>query len=357
MITYLILILWLISPVLLLFVADAPSECPFCQTRRRHLGMDRVLESLLPAFAPYSDPGKVGLTTYLGFLGVCLLLSALLLGLATLRIRGVALKQAGQPSGRRSPTPVLPPFSDDFHGGRRFPVPRSTVTRSCGASGTDRSRRGCLRVVWMLYAALGVLWLCSRSRSCVGYARQSGNDRDHEHVSGFAGIIAPERECRHQPGRGAGARQPRRTALHAALDPFDPGREVVGIVSADCHILIWPADLWPESSWRDSGHWISYLLLLGLILGVLRGDHQPGACHWLPGSADWDVRSLLCVSAYVVFSIGWVVLFSLAACSTEPLLLVWEGPVRQRLRHVASRRKEFFTQHAARTASVFSSGS
>src|SRR4029077_10871099 len=102
MLTYLILVLWLIAPLLTLAVAfslsllSAPSSPPLANVASIAWEWIECSNPYYLAFAPYSDPGKVGLTTYLGFLGSCLFMSALLLGLATRRIRGVALTQAGQ---------------------------------------------------------------------------------------------------------------------------------------------------------------------------------------------------------------------------------------------------------------------
>ncbi len=49
-------------------------------------------------FAPYTDPGRVGLATYSVFLAACLCLSGMLAALATLRIRAVVARQAGRPA-------------------------------------------------------------------------------------------------------------------------------------------------------------------------------------------------------------------------------------------------------------------
>ena len=109
-----ILILWLISPVLLLLVADSFGLSSLPNSAPTIWGWIECSNPYYLAFAPYSDPGKVGLMTYLGFLAICLFLSALLLSLATLRIRGVALTQAGRSSGRLSTRPVLPALSHTF---------------------------------------------------------------------------------------------------------------------------------------------------------------------------------------------------------------------------------------------------
>ncbi len=84
MITYLILILWLISPVVLIFAANAFGLSLLPNSASTIWEWIACSNPYYLAFAPYTDPGKVGLTTYLGFLGICLSLSALLLGLATL---------------------------------------------------------------------------------------------------------------------------------------------------------------------------------------------------------------------------------------------------------------------------------
>ena len=62
----------------------------------------------------------------------------------------------------------------------------------------------------------------------------------------------------------------------------------------------------------ESGHWISYLLLLGLITAYCAVITSLGLAL-----ATWVSRLgravALCVSAYVVFSIGWVLLVFLLA--------------------------------------------
>ena len=112
MLTYLILTLWLIGPLLALLVAFV-LQLPEGSLSNSALIAWEWVECSNPyylAFAPYSDPGKVGLMTYLGFLGSCLFLSAWLLGVAMRRIRCVALKQAGQqaPNARQGLTADRP---------------------------------------------------------------------------------------------------------------------------------------------------------------------------------------------------------------------------------------------------------
>jgi ABC-type transport system involved in multi-copper enzyme maturation permease subunit len=84
MATYLILILWVIAPLLALTAAFSLqiSQRPLTSTALTAWDWLECSNPYYLAFAPYSEPGKVGLTTYLGFLGSCLFVSALLLVLA-----------------------------------------------------------------------------------------------------------------------------------------------------------------------------------------------------------------------------------------------------------------------------------
>jgi hypothetical protein len=92
--TYLIILIWTLSAVL----ADSLTFS-LGSTRFRIYAVvprDWFLYSnpYYLIIAPYVSPGRVDLTTHVLFLGACLLLSSLLVGLATLGIRKVAMKQA-----------------------------------------------------------------------------------------------------------------------------------------------------------------------------------------------------------------------------------------------------------------------
>jgi len=75
------------------------------------------------------------------------------------------------------------------------------------------------------------------------------------------------------------------------------------------HMLVWPALMTSFLVW-DGGSWIRYLLLLGLILAYSAAIASLGLAL-----ATWVSRLgraiALCVSAYVVFSFGWVFLVAL----------------------------------------------
>ncbi|MFI5454328.1 MAG: hypothetical protein ACHRXM_02655 [Isosphaerales bacterium] len=308
MLTYLILILWISSPLLLVIVAFSLRSVP-PQTFAPFLW--EWLECSNPyylAFAPYTDPGKVGLTTYLGFLGFCLCLSAMLVALATFRIRVVALKQAGQAAARsrrgrfalrlarpawlpRLPAPSLesnPVLWREWH--------RSRPSRFMG-------------LVWFLYTALGVLWTAVALQVMT---TTRGNE----------GLIVVMNVFQVAVGllllSVSAATSLAEERAHGSLDvllstPLSTFSILVGkwwgAFRLVPHVLVWPA-LMTSFLLVDGGHWIRYLLLLGLILAYGAGIASLGLAL-----ATWVSRLgraiALCVSTYVVFSFGWIFLIVL----------------------------------------------
>ena len=159
MMTYLILILWLISPVVLLLVADSFGLSLSTNFRADYLGMDRVLESLLPRLRTLLRSRQGRTDDLSGVPGICLLSlrSAPGPGDAPNSRGGLEASRATQRQARHDsrfsrhfPTlswrPVLPGPSLDGN-----PV----LWREWHRSKPSRL----LRVVWMLYSALGILWI------------------------------------------------------------------------------------------------------------------------------------------------------------------------------------------------------
>ena len=117
-------------------------------------------ESLLPGLCrPTSSPGKVGMEDLPGIPGGPAWLSRpALMGLATARIRGVALSQAGRPAARagwRLPSslglvPAATPTGPSLDGN---PVAWREWHRTRPST--------MMRVAWGIYAALGLLWVCA----------------------------------------------------------------------------------------------------------------------------------------------------------------------------------------------------
>ena len=110
MLTYLLLIFWLITPWLvqagagLLGTPIAPTSPVW-----------RVIACSNPyylVFAPYADPGKVGMTTYLLFLGLCLVVASLLFAPGDAPYFELWLQQAGQPVAGAHPSQAFSSLSD-----------------------------------------------------------------------------------------------------------------------------------------------------------------------------------------------------------------------------------------------------
>ena len=165
MLTYLILILWASSPLLVGIVTSSLLGSVPWSFAPILWEWVTCANPFYLVFAPYMVPGKVGMMTYLGFLGICLCLSGVLAGLATVRIRGVALKQAGQVAIQVQQLLVCSsPFPTGVASAPSW-LHRSTATRFCGANGTDRDRRG--SCAWSGFsirhwACSGPCWRCKR---------------------------------------------------------------------------------------------------------------------------------------------------------------------------------------------------
>jgi ABC-type transport system involved in multi-copper enzyme maturation permease subunit len=310
MATYLILVLWLMCPVLLLLVTDSFGLTALSTVVPTIWRWIECSNPYYLAFAPYSDPGKAGLMTYLGFLTICLGFSALFLSLATLRIRGVALTQAGRPAGgsprrrfsRHFPTlswwPALPGPSLDGN-----PV----FWREWHRSRPSRLSR----VVWILYSALGILWIVL---SFNVFINSPGNQEMIAIMSMFQvtlGLLLLS------VGAATSLAEERvRGSLDILLCTPLSTRSILsgkwwGSFARAAPVMAWPAIL-AGILVIESGHWISYLMLLGLIAAYCAVITSLGLVM-----ATWVSRLgravALTISTCVVFSIGWVVLLFLLA--------------------------------------------
>jgi ABC-type transport system involved in multi-copper enzyme maturation permease subunit len=310
MATYIILVFWLISPVLLFFVADSFGLSSLPVSAPTLWEWIECSNPYYLAFAPYTNPGKVGLVTYLGFTAICLCLSALLLGLATLRIRDIALTQ----SSRSLAHARQHQLSRHFRGlawRSRLPGPsldgNPILWREWHRSKPSRLSR----VVWASYTALGILWIVLSLQIVVA----RGGDQEMIAIMsmfqvalgllllsvGAATSLAEERV---------------RGSLDVVLcTPLSTHSILAGkwwgtFLQAR-HVLAWAVILGGILV-AESGHWISYLLMLGLIVAYCAVITSLGLAL-----ATWISRLgravALTVSVCVVFSIGWVVLVFLLA--------------------------------------------
>jgi ABC-type transport system involved in multi-copper enzyme maturation permease subunit len=303
MLTYLILILWVLGPLLwimVLFSIRSSPRAPFLWESVN------LTNPYYLAFAPYSHPGKVGLTTYLVFLAVCLGLSGLFVGLSTLRIRKVVLNQARQPAarsrrGRFTLRLLRPAWFPHLPGPSLDDNP--VLWREWHRSRPTRF----LRLVWILYAGLGVLWTVLSLQIAVRGDANSG-----DFVAGVnvfqVGVgllllsVSASTSLAEERVRGS---------LDVLLSTPLSTRSILigkwwGAFRQVPFLLIWPA-LTTGFLVMVSGRLIQYVLLLGLITAY-------GACIASLGLAlaTWVSRLgravALCVSVCVVFTFGWMFL-------------------------------------------------
>jgi ABC-type transport system involved in multi-copper enzyme maturation permease subunit len=302
MLTYLVLILWLISPLLVLLAAFALRPAmlgPSVQALMEWLGRSNPYYL---AVAPYTNPGKVGLLTYLGFLAACLCVSAMLLGWATIRVRQVVLKQAGQQAGwsRRS----------RFHLRRPLWLPHLPGPSLDGNPVLwrewHRTRPSRLhRVVWFIYHAFGLLW--------IGLTVYLLNEN-----RGDLGMIAPMNMFQVSVGlllvsvsaATSLAEERVRGSLDVLLATPLSTRSILagkwwGSFQQVAMVAFWPA-VTAGLIMTQSTNWIGYLLLLALILayGAVITSFGLALATWV---SRLGRAVALCVSAYVTFSIGWLI--------------------------------------------------
>ncbi len=252
--------------------------------------------------APYDQPGRAGAMTYVGFLTVSLLLSAVLLGLATARVRHVAMSQAGRPAAggrrrrfrpfRRASRPWLPGPSLDAN-----PVAWREWHRA-------RSSR-MMWVAWGIYAALGLLWVFLAAWPSPPMLRSQNVGTMNAIQVGLGLLLL-------SIGAATSLAEERaRGSLDLLLStPMPTSAILAGKWWGSFRRVLWVA-VWPAATTafvvHDDGSWIVYLLLLALVLA-----HGAAITSLGLAIATWVGRLgravACCVTAYIGLVIGWVVL-------------------------------------------------
>jgi ABC-type transport system involved in multi-copper enzyme maturation permease subunit len=302
MLTYLILIAWIIAPVLLEIASFLLTGTP------RGIGgpalADRVALSnpYFLALAPYQMPAKVDVGTYLGFLAVCLAVSAAPVVLATARVRRVALRQAERPASGRSRRLarlyrlLTPP---------RLPGP-SLEGNPVAWREWHRSRPSLMmRVAWGLYAALGLFWILVAS-SPWGFPGAVEMISVANAVQVSIGLlllsVASATSLAEERVRGS---------LDVLLSTPISTRSILagkwwGGFRCALNVVIWPAATTAFLAY-ESGYWIHYGLLLVQVMAYGAAITSLGLAV-----ATWVSRLgraiALCISIYVVLAAVWPIL-------------------------------------------------
>jgi ABC-type transport system involved in multi-copper enzyme maturation permease subunit len=316
--TYLIVVLWVILPALFEVASFALTGSPRRLWSRTVWDWVELSNPLILPLVPYRWPARAGLGSYLGFLAGCLGLSVGLLGLATSRVRRVALSQAGRPAGGRRwrfarlgrplSLPWLPGHSLEGN-----PV----AWREWHRMRPSRM----MRVAWGLYSALGLLcvWIAARPPSGPpGMPVRVVSIMSLFQVStgllllsvGSATSLAEERV---RGSLDVLLSTPMATRSILAGKWWGGFRRVVSVV-------IWPAATAVFLA-LDQGYWSHYVLLLLLVLayGAVITSLGLAVATWV-GRIGRAIA--LCVSIYVVFLIGWpiLVVFGLEGRSEDAVI-------------------------------------
>ena len=142
MMTYMLIILWLIFPGLVAIAMHNLGTTRLPSWPRRSSGRSSLdTNPYYLIFAPYTDPAKVDLTTFLAFLGACLATSGGLDGAGD-GADPPGRAAPGRPPGGGTAPAMVCRGCGGRPGCRDCPARRSTPTRSPGASGTGCARPG-----------------------------------------------------------------------------------------------------------------------------------------------------------------------------------------------------------------------
>jgi ABC-type transport system involved in multi-copper enzyme maturation permease subunit len=300
MMTYMILIVWLMLPGL------AAMAAYFLGIRAgpgASVALGQIIIDTNPyylMFAPYLDRSSVGPATFLAFLGACLATSAGLVMLATARVRQVALRQAGRPATPRRrlvPSPRRPSWWP------RLPGPSLDSNPVAWREWHRMRPSPMMRVAWGLYTALGLLWLALA-------LRPDGPPRAiAEEIALMSSIQVSIGLLLLSVGSATSLAEERvRGSLDVLLATPMSTRSILagkwwGGFRRVGPILFWPACL-SVRLLLEGGSFPGYLLMIGAILA--QGAVITGLGLAL---ATWVSRLgqavALCVAAYVIFSVGW----------------------------------------------------
>jgi ABC-type transport system involved in multi-copper enzyme maturation permease subunit len=304
--TYLLIIFWLVA-WLLVEVVHGMLATPL--PRAAGLSLWAALHDWAQwsnpyylAFAPYFNPGRVGVADYPKFLAVCLACSAAQVGLATARIRRVALKQAGRAAGgvrRWLPRPRRPRWWPGLPGPSLDPNP--VAWREW-----RRTRPSwMMRAAWGLYAAFGLLWVY-----LAAHPRASGP------TNGIIGIMNMFQVTLGLLLLGVGAstslvEERVRGSLDVLLSTPMSTRSILsakwwGSFRRVLPVVFWPAAMALFLAIAD-GQWPLFFVLPPLVLAYGAAITSMGlaVATWVrrPGRAI-----AVCATAYVILVVGWPIL-------------------------------------------------
>ena len=277
--------------------------------------MSDWLDSINPfhiVWAPYLSPSTVRLPWHLGFLTFCLVVSGLLVGLATLRIRAVARTRGVHRRARARPRWLALHFPKPWWL-RRLPGPSLDGNPVFWRKWYRAKPSRLMRLVWMMYWAMGVLWIFLTLQAV------SSAGTNHE-VIAIMNIFQVALGLLLLSVHAATSLVEER--VRGSLDillstplstPSILAGKWLGTFRIVPQLLFAPA-LTTLLLAAESGHWLAYWTFIALLLAYSAAIVSLGLAL-----ATWQSRLeravALCVAAYVLLSIGWPVLIFPVAMS------------------------------------------
>ena len=305
MVTYLILVIWLSSPLLVELLALAPGVPRPLSVPPAVLDVVNGTNPFMLVYAPYNTPGKIGMLTFMLFLLVCLCFSALLTALAAYRVRAVALRQAGQGSVARRRRWALRLSRPAWL--PRLPGPSLDGNPVLWREWQRYKPSRFLRVAWVLYTAMGLTGFAVALTTGLPNSRMQA-----EVIVGMSVFQVAVGLLLLSVNASTGLAEERaRGSIDVLLStPLSTLSIVIGkwwgAFRLAPHVIFWPACLAAILLW-NGGSWFGYILLLVLLLAYCVVIASLGLAV-----ATWVSRLgravAICVTVVVGFAVGWMFL-------------------------------------------------
>jgi ABC-type Na+ efflux pump permease subunit len=304
MITYMIIILWFFGPFLLTTIIDSSGVSSLQAIESVLLECRQLTNPYYVAWAPYTRPGSVSMTSCLAVLGSYLGISGMFMALATCRIRAVAQKQAG-PSPARQGRWRIAARMPVLAWGRLVPGPSLDGNPVFWRDWYRSKPSRIMRVAWALYWAFGVTWVVialqtAASGTGIANAELIANLNTFQVGVGLlllsVSAVTSLAEERMRGSLDVLLTTPLST--HSIL-----AGKWAGAIRTVPHLLFAPA-LTSLVLACDSGCWILYFFFLALLLAYSAVIVSLGLAL-----ATWLSRlgraTASCVAGYVALAIGW----------------------------------------------------
>jgi ABC-type transport system involved in multi-copper enzyme maturation permease subunit len=305
MLTYLIMAFWLFARYLTSLVWGSTGLSSFQFFLPAVADWLDFLNPYYLVWAPYLGTGNVSLPSYLVFLAVCLSISCILVALATYRIRAV-VQARGKRRLTRAGSRWSPFRSLQARWWRGLPGPSLDGNPVFWREWYRSKPSPILRMVWVLYSAMGITWVVLALRSVASGSTNADMIAIMNVFQVGLGLLLLSVHA-----ATSLIEERVRGSLDILLSTPLSTRSILagkwaGTFRIVPQLLFAPALTAIILAW-ESGRWIACVNLLGLLLAYSAAIVSFGLAV-----ATWQCRTeravALCVAAYMIVSIGWPVL-------------------------------------------------